>query len=527
MIKDIKTKETIKDIKIPDKKKHLEHFAKKSDVKEKPINNGDKPETKDNNAKNYAINKTINTQKTTAVSATVRGRNLLKRKNVIKEREKINQADTINIQHKVTDKKHIKERNKANISVKIKDKEHQSRLKIKSPDIKPVCNHKTTSYNQRMKLHIITKHKNKVKEAKETSSKLNSAANVSVRVLKGTVSTVKKAVTGVNNIITMGMGLIILIVITLFIGVFSALSDDSSVDTSSMYVSEEVIAYTKVIEKYAKEYEISDYVPLIQGVMMQESGGKGNDPMQSSECGFNEKYPKKHNGITDPDYSIKVGIQNLAACLKKASVKDPLDMDNISLALQGYNYGSGYIQWAIDHFGGYTRANAKVFSDEMKARLQTKIYGDPLYVPHVLRYYHIGNGNIIQVAKSQIGNIGGKKYWSWYGFKSRVSWCACFISWIANESGDLNMTVPKFSRVEDGISWYKKNNKWKSKDYTPYAGDLIFFDWNHDNDPDHVGIIEKTENGRVYTIEGNSKDEVRAKSYSLNYKSIYGYGIMK
>lgn len=115
----------------------------------------------------------------------------------------------------------------------------------------------------------------------------------------------------------------------------------------------------------------------------------------------------------------------LAECLKKANVKDPLDTENISLALQGYNFSNGYIQWAIEHFGGYTRANAKVFSDEKKVELQVKVYGDTEYVPHILRYYHIGNGNIVLIAKSQVGNVGGSKYWKWYGFDSRVSWCAC------------------------------------------------------------------------------------------------------
>ena len=108
--------------------------------------------------------------------------------------------------------------------------------------------------------------------------------------------------------------------IVLFIGVFSALSDDSSVNTSVEGLSSEVIAYTPVIEKYALESGIGDYVSLIQAVMMQESGGKGNDPMQSSECGFNEKYPRVHNGITDADYSIKVGIQHLAGCLNDTKI---------------------------------------------------------------------------------------------------------------------------------------------------------------------------------------------------------------
>lgn len=527
-MKDIKTKETIKDVKTVDKKKHLEHFVKKSDVKEKPINNrnSDKSEAKDNSPKNYAVNKTVNTQKTTIVRVTARGRNFLKRKKMIKGREKENKIDTTTVQQKLADRKQIKTRNNTNISVKAKNTVYQSRMKIKKSDIKPVYNHHT-NYNQRMKMHMIAKHKNKVNEAKKTQSKFNSSANVSVKVLKGTVSTVKKAITGVNNIITMGTGLIILIVIVLFIGVFSALSDDSSVDTSSAYVSEEVLAYTETIEKYAKEYKIEDYVALIQAVMMQESGGKGSDPMQSSECGYNEIYPKKHNGITDPDYSIKVGIQNLAECLKNAKVTDPSDTPHISLALQGYNYGNGYIGWAVEHFGGYTRANAKVFSDEMKAKLQTKVYGDSEYVPHVLRYYHIGNGNIVLVAKSQIGNVGGKKYWSWYGFKSRVSWCACFVSWCANESGDLDKTIPRFAAVYDGMIWFKNHNKWKSRNYIPNPGDIIFFDWEQNDGVDHVGIVEKVENGKVYTIEGNSRDEVRAKSYSLSYNSIYGYGLNK
>lgn len=326
--------------------------------------------------------------------------------------------------------------------MKSKDASHHSQLKIKQSF--PYQNVEFHDYNKRMKFHVIGKHKNKVKEAKEPTSRINVGARTSVQFFKGTYGVVKKAVSSVNNIITMGTGLIVLLVIILFIGVFSALSDDSSVETSSLYVGENVLAYTEIIEKYAKEYEMDDYIALIQAVMMQESGGKGNDPMQSSECSFNEQYPKKHNGITNTDYSIKVGIQYLAECLKRASVKDSPDIENISLALQGHNYGNGYIQWAIDHFGGYTRANAKVFSDEMKSKLQVDVYGDPNYVSHVLRYYYIGSNGIVAVAKSQIGNTGGSKYWRWYGFKSRVSWCACFVSWCANESGALDKTIPRF-----------------------------------------------------------------------------------
>lgn len=91
--------------------------------------------------------------------------------------------------------------------------------------------------------------------------------------------------------------------------------------------------------------------------------------------------------------------------------------------------------------------------------------------------------------------------------------------------GDLDKTIPKFAGVSNGMTWFKNHDKWKGKSYTPSAGDIIFFDWDNDNDPDHVGIVEKVEGGKVYTIEGNSKDEVREKHYLQNYRCIFGYGI--
>ena len=128
---------------------------------------------------------------------------------------------------------------------------------------------------------------------------------------------------------------------------------------------------------------------LIMAVMMQESGGQGNDPMQASECAFNTKYPNTPGGITDPEYSIAVGIQNLAACLSQAGADGPEDIDRVSLALQGYNFGSGYISWALANYGGYSELNALEFSTMMAQRLGWPSYGDPYYVQHVLRYYNI------------------------------------------------------------------------------------------------------------------------------------------
>lgn len=138
-----------------------------------------------------------------------------------------------------------------------------------------------------------------------------------------------------------------------------------------------------------------------------------------------------------------------------------------------------------------------------------------------------GNGgNIVSVALSQVGNVGGEPYWSWYGFDSRVEWCACFVSWCANESG---VPIPKFSRCVDGVAWFKGQGLWQSGSYSPQPGDIIFFDWDtgggQDGIPDHVGIVEKVEGGTVYTIEGNSfGDSCRQNRYVLGSYLINGYG---
>lgn len=125
--------------------------------------------------------------------------------------------------------------------------------------------------------------------------------------------------------------------------------------------------------------------------MMQESGGRGNDPMQASESGFNKTYSHKPNSITNPEYSIQCGVQAIASTLKQAKGSSPVDMDHIKLALQGYNFGNGYISWAVSKYCGYSKANAEEFFKEQAKKHGWSPYGDTEYVEHVLRYYPYGN----------------------------------------------------------------------------------------------------------------------------------------
>ena len=333
-----------------------------------------------------------------------------------------------------------------------------------------------------------------------------------------------------------GVASILVIVVIVLIGcgavIFGSQEDDS---TETLPLSAEVEAYEPVIRRYAKQYGIPDYVLLIQAVMMHESGGRGDDPMQASECGFNTQYPRVPGGITDPEYSVSVGIQNLADCLQTAGAESPIDLEHIQLALQGYNFGSGYITWALQKYGEYSRANAVEFSMKMAEQMGWNSYGDKQYVPHVLRYYPIGKvfytpeggDAIVDVALTQVGNVGGEPYWSWYGFSSHVEWCACFVSWCADQCGYLDSgAYPKFSGCVFGMQWFQQRGLWLDGSEEPTPGMLIFFDWaTQDGVPDHVGIVEKVENGMVYTVEGNSRDMCRQKQYALGSGVILGYGM--
>lgn len=140
-----------------------------------------------------------------------------------------------------------------------------------------------------------------------------------------------------------------------------------------------------------------------------------------------------------------------------------------------------------------------------------------------------GNGDLVAVAQSQVGNVGGAPYWSWYGFNSRVEWCAIFVSWCADQCGLLDSgAVPKFSGCGTGVQWFQSRGQWLPGSATPEPGMLIFFKW-YGSDAivaDHVGIVERVENGRVYTIEGNSGDRVRQNSYPIGYGEILGYGFL-
>ena len=191
-----------------------------------------------------------------------------------------------------------------------------------------------------------------------------------------------------------------------------------------------------------------------------------------------------------------------------------------------------YLYITVSHETAEEMAAQYGFDEEQKEQLAELLAEENRSLWSAVLYgIYTEDGAIVSVALSQVGNVGGEPYWSWYGFSSRVEWCACFVSWCANECGYIDTgVIPKYAGCVNGVQWFKDRGQWMDGSAEPAPGMIIFFDWDDENGQDglsdHTGIVEKVENGRVYTIEGNSGDSVRQNSYPVGYYEVLGYGCL-
>lgn len=343
-MKNIKTKQSIQTIKTKNSKENLTHFIKQQTIHSKE-NSKEDSSSKANASANAADN-ISNAAKATAYESGFRTKKYVKQK----------------LEH------------------------HRTKKQIERTAAIMDSSMSKVTYVSKTKRYV----QNKINAStiKETADRIitRPAVQTSAKFISASFNVVKKTVSGINELLSFGTGVILVVIMTLFIGTFSVLAQDGGSNSMILPLSPEVIAYEEIITRYAEENGIEEYVPILQAIMMQESRGLGDDPMQCSESAFNTKYPRVPNGITNSEYSIECGVKTFADCLNRANVKDKSDTEHLYLAIQGYNYGNGYIEWAISNFGGYSKYNAQLFSDDMKAKLNTSTYGDPEYVDHVMQY---------------------------------------------------------------------------------------------------------------------------------------------
>ena len=189
---------------------------------------------------------------------------------------------------------------------------------------------------------------------------------------------------------------------------------------------------------------------------------------------------------------------------------------------------------AVRHLEADEMANQYGFNADQNEQLEELLAADSSLWLAVLYGVYGSDDMIVQVALSQIGNIGGEPYWSWYGFSSHVEWCACFVSWCADQCGYIeNGVIPKYAGCVNGVNWFRERGQWADRSIEPTPGMIIFFDWDdpsgtsgpQDGLSDHTGIVEKIEDGFIYTVEGNSKDRCVERRYPVGSYVIMGYGV--
>ncbi|WP_176285349.1 lysozyme family protein [Enterococcus mundtii] len=314
---------------------------------------------------------------------------------------------------------------------------------------------------------------------------------------------------------------------------------------------ETILQWEEEVKKACKKYNISGYENVILSIIWEETGGLpvkigagengyvkiSRDIMQSSES-----LGLPPNSIETEEESIDAGVKYFSEGL---NLVEEYNLDK-RVAIQAYNYGHAFIKWLVESELDYNFDVAKIFSREKSKGATVSyrnpvatrlgytwryVYGNMFYVPLVTSHIMTDTGDLIKIAKDELGTPNGDKYWRWFGLVNRVEWCAIFVSWVANEAGYLEEDrIPRSASCLEMIRWFTARDKYRltTEGYIPKEGDLVFFDWNGGRTgKDHVGIVEYSDGRIVQTIEGNSGNMVRRQTYVLDSPAISGYGITR
>lgn len=372
--------------------------------------------------------------------------------------------------------------------------------------------------------------------AKATVTGVKAAIHATVTAVKITIAAVKGLIAAIAAggwvavVIILLICLIALVVGSCF-GIFFSGENSGNGMTMPSVVQEISLDYQNRLNETesAQSYdvlEVSGSRAVWPEVLAVYSVKTATDPTGAQEVATMDEAKKKI--LTDIFWQMNVISSKMDTKTEKVIVKT--DDGNGNITETESTVTRKYLHITVDHKTALEMADEYGFDESQRRQLAELLSDENKELWTQVLYGITGGGSdIVSVALSQVGNVGGETYWSWYGFSEHVDWCACFVSWCANACGYIDAGVmPKFaSCTSGGMAWFKEHGQWQERDYIPNPGDIIFFDWASNGlagDADHVGIVEKVENGRIYTIEGNSDDSVRQNSYPVGYLEIRGFG---
>lgn len=381
------------------------------------------------------------------------------------------------------------------------------------------------------------------KAAKAAAQAAKAAARATVAAVKiaakAAVAAVKAIIAGVKALVAAiaaggWVAVVIIIVICLValliacFGIFFSGEDTGTGITMQTAVAEINTEYQAKIDEIKSSnthdvVEISGLNPTWKDVMAVYAAKTSFDPNNPQEVASMDESKKELLKTVFWD----MNVISSSTVSKTVSVPTETVDGNGNITVTYTSVTKTYLYITISHKTPSEMATTYGFTSQQNEIL-TELLSDEFADLWSSVLYGISGGSkkIISVAVMQIGNSGGQPYWSWYGFGSRVEWCACFVSWCANECGYIDAgIIPKFASCDVGMTWFKDHSRWQSNTYTPREGDIIFFDWDSDGYANHVGIVEKVENGKVHTIEGNSGDACKKLEYNSSDSRILGYGV--
>ena len=386
------------------------------------------------------------------------------------------------------------------------------------------------------------------KAAKRTAQTAKAAAKASVQAAKATAkavaAAVKAIIAGIRALIAAiaaggWVAVVIIIVIVLIaailasvFGIFFSGEDSGTGMTMQTAVSEINSDYEAKIKKI-KDDNKHDELEMkgsravwkeVLAVYAVKVNLNGDESMEVCTMDENKK------GILKDIFWDMNSISHEIKT-KTVTVREEKDDGHGNIVVKKKKKKKKILYITVTHKSTSEMADKYKFTDEQRKYLKELLSDEYSSMWSAVLYgiSYSSDDGIVAVALEQVGNVGGQPYWSWYGFSSRVDWCACFVSWCANECGYIqDGIIPKYALCSDGSNWFKDRGQWLKGGETPSAGMIIFFDYPDDGldgSPDHTAIVEKVEGGRVYTVEGNYNDKVATDDYAISYPYILGYGV--
>nr|WP_304007249.1 CHAP domain-containing protein [Ruminococcus bromii] len=389
------------------------------------------------------------------------------------------------------------------------------------------------------------------KAAQKAAQAAKAAAKAAVQAakvaVKATIASVKAIIAGIKALaaaIAAGgwVAVVIIIVICLIalivcscFGIFASGEDSGTGVTMQTAVQEINEEYNQKIEdiKSNNTYDILE----MSGSRAEWKEVIAIYAVDKNMADLNPANPDEAQEVATMDEGKKEDLRKLfwemnkvESHTEKKTVKETVEVqENGKTVKKEKDVKKTTLYIITSHIDLETMMNNKSFTDEQKEMCRELLSDEnnSLWLS-VLHGISSSDSDIVKVAQEQLGNVGGQPYWNWYGFSSRVEWCACFVSWCANKCGYIeNNLIPKYSVCDTGVNWFKSKGEWLDGIEEPQEGMIIFFDWASDGldgNSDHTGIVEKVESGRVYTIEGNSSDACQENSYPIGHYEILGYG---